>query len=174
MGRTNKQISRPPQSQTCWPPTPLPMKQLILILFFCFSAASASGQAHPASTSLMLPEKQNQQWLTTLRYQDKRGQWSMIRERFFRQKPANKDAGEKQLFAPILVIDGILLPITNNLSSKSRDLLLTLLTEDKIKEIAVLDEQPEELFSNKRFTGIIAVVLSDKRTSKKLQKIAIE
>lgn len=144
------------------------MKHTILTFLFCFTIASLFGQA----TSLKMTEEKNQIWLTTLRSQDKSEQLSMVKERFFVPQPAKYDLSERVLVVPVLVIDGI--AITDNLSDSSREQLFQLLTEEAVKEIAVLDEQPEELYIEKRWTGLIVVVLSDKKVSRKLKKIKIK
>jgi hypothetical protein len=144
------------------------MKHIILTFFFCFTIASLFGQA----TSLKMTEEKNQEWLKTLKSQGKSEQLSMVKERFFVPRPAENDLSERVLLIPVLVVNGI--AITDKLSDNSREQLFHLLTEKSVKEIAVLDEQPEELYIDRRWSGIIAVVLRDKKASRKLQKIKIE
>ncbi|MCP2045914.1 hypothetical protein [Pontibacter sp. HSC-36F09] len=119
-----------------------------------------------------MPEEENKEWLTALKSRGKVEQLSMVKKRFFLPQPARDDLSEINFAVPILVIDGI--AVTDKLSDSSREQLFHLLTEETVKEIAVLDEQPEELYINRRWTGIIVVVLSDKKVSRKLQKIKIE
>jgi hypothetical protein len=111
----------------------------------------------------------NQEWLTNLKPQDKSEQLAMVRERFFMKHSVRNDSVGMSLFSPVLVIDGI--PILESLTENAREQLYHLLSEDSVKEIAVLDKEPEQLYVNKRWTGIIAVVLSDKKASRKLKKI---
>jgi hypothetical protein len=121
---------------------------------------------------LKMTEEKNQEWLKTLKSQGKSEQLSMVKERFFVPRPAENDLSERVLLIPVLVVNGI--AITDKLSDNSREQLFHLLTEKSVKEIAVLDEQPEELYIDRRWSGIIAVVLRDKKASRKLQKIKIE
>jgi hypothetical protein len=144
------------------------MKHIVLTFLFCFNIVSLFGQA----ISLKITEEENQEWLAILKSQEKNEQLSMVKERFFMPQPAKYDLSERVLVVPGLVIDGI--AITDNLSDTKREQLFQLLTEETVKEIAVLVEQPEELYIEKKWTGYIVMVLSNKKVSRKLQKIIKE
>ena len=143
------------------------MKQVILTFLFCFIIASIYGQA----TSLKMTKEKNQEWLKTLKSVDKAEQLLMVKERFFVPQPAQNDLSERITAVPVLVIDGI--ATTETLSDNSREQLFHLLTEETVKEIAVFDEEPKDVYINRGWSGIIAVVLY-KKASRKLQKINIE
>ena len=117
-----------------------------------------------------LYEDLNKTWLKNLKSLDKTNQWKMIRDKYF---IATNDRNVTQ-DDPLLIIDGIPLPITDSLTEKSRAKLTSLLTEDKIGDIKIIDQEPEGVYINKAFTGLILITLNDKKTSKKVRKLKLE
>jgi hypothetical protein len=95
--------------------------------------------------------------------------WEIIKDRFFESEKKELNLDERITEAPLLIIDGIILNLksdTNKLNEISR-----LLTNEKNKELGILDKEPEGLYVNKAFSGIILVTLTDKKTSKKFRKL---
>jgi hypothetical protein len=150
------------------------MKSLFQIIFFCFLTSISFGQTSELSSLLYMTDEQNRAWLTTLKLQDKESKWLMISDRYFRQSNSMKSIDRGNDNVPVLIINGVSLLITDSLSADSSNQLLTLLTKDKIENIKVLDKEPEGLYVNKGFTGVILVNLNDKKTNKRLQRIKIE
>jgi hypothetical protein len=108
--------------------------------------------------------EQNKAWLTELKMADKEQQLSLIQNRFFRQKTFEKSDNDD---IPVLVVDGI--PISEQMDSNLRDFLAYQLSAEKI-QIEVLDREPEQLYVNKRWTGLILLNITDKKTRKKMYK----
>ncbi|MBL7855899.1 MAG: hypothetical protein JNL17_15980 [Cyclobacteriaceae bacterium] len=108
--------------------------------------------------------EQNKAWLKELKMVDKEQQLSLIQNRFFRQKTFEKSDNDD---IPVLVVDGI--PISEQMDSNLRDFLAYQLSAEKI-QIEVLDKEPEQLHVNKRWTGLILLNITDKKTRKKMYK----
>jgi len=146
------------------------MKQLLLALLFCFSTGLLYGQNVSSETPLMMPYEQNQEWLTTLKSIDKDEQWSMIDERLFDFGAVDENSDKEELYVPFLIIDGIV-PHVASLSRSTRNKVRDIIGYDGIKEILVVDKEPDGFYANKVFTGIILITLNNRKTSKKLLKL---
>ena len=103
--------------------------------------------------------EENLMWLTTLKNADKNQQLTLIQNRFFGQPIRNENVE-----MPVLIVDGV--PISSN--EKTRDFFRNRLTAEKV-DIKVLDKEPEGLYIEKRFTGLIVITITDKRTSKEFK-----
>lgn len=146
------------------------MKQLLLALLFCFSTGLLFGQNVSSETPLMMAYDQNQEWVTTLKSLDKDEQWSMINERLFEFESGAENSDKEKMYAPVLVIDGIV-PHVENLSTSTRNRVQRLIEDDGIKEIRVVDKEPEGLYADKVFTGIILITLNNRKASRNLLKL---
>lgn len=137
------------------------MKELILTSILATLTLLVFGQGTSDSLSNMT-FKEASEWLTKLKDTDKNQQLTLIQNSFFRQsiKADNQ-------YIPLITIDGILIDINDN---KTRDFVLNNLTADNV-DIKVLDKEPEWLYINKRFTGLILITITDKRTSKKFRRL---
>ena len=94
----------------------------------------------------------------------------MITDRYFKNRTIKTDE-TSSLYTPLLIINGLLISITESTNEDTKNKLLTLLTEDKIGEIKVIEKQPENLYIEKQFTGFILISVNDKKTSRTLKKI---
>ena len=137
-----------------------------LILVFCFIVSVSFGQTDSAPGFKCLTAEQNLEWLTHLKKSDKSTQLKKILDRFSDQhiqylKPDN---------TPIVILDGI--PISfPEIKKSNKDFLFSHLTTDHIEDLVILDEEPEELYIDKKFTGIILLTFKDKRSRKKWKKL---
>jgi hypothetical protein len=68
----------------------------------------------------------------------------------------------------VLVVNGI--PIADSITHAQREFLLNKLTEANTK-INVLEKEPEGIFVEKAFAGIVLLTITDKKTSKKFRKL---
>lgn len=137
------------------------MKELILTSILATLTLLVFGQDTSDSLS-NVTFKEASEWLTKLKDTDKNQQLTLIQNSFFRQsiKADNQ-------YIPLITIDGILIDIDDN---KTRDFVLNNLTVDNV-DIKVLDKEPEWLYINKRFTGLIVITITDKQTSKKFRRL---
>jgi len=107
----------------------------------------------------------NQTWLTSLKNVDNKEQLIMIQDRFFKPtRPIIKATDED---VPVMVVNGI--PIHPEMDEGLRNFLATELIAEDI-EIEVLDKEPEELLANKRWTGLILMNVTNKKTRKRMYK----
>lgn len=132
------------------------MKTLLLTTFLAIQTLSVFSQ--DALDSLI---DENLKWLRTLKNADKNEQLTLIRNRLVSQLD-NTDKGD----IPLLIVDGV--PVSAD--DKIIEFFLDNLTSDKV-DIKVLDKEPEGLYINKRFTGLIAITITDKRTRKKFKQL---
>jgi len=109
---------------------------------------------------------QNKEWLTKLSNADKDLQLRLVKGRLFENRRVLSPADG--LDVPLLIIDGI--PIDDNIDKKQKEFLVKQLTAETI-DIKVVDEEPEGLYIDKGFTGIVVIVIKDKRTSKKFSRL---
>jgi hypothetical protein len=146
------------------------MKIIVQILGYIFFPVLLFAQLPSLEASLSMSWEQNQQWLLTLKTQEKPLQWKMITARYFKNRTIRTDE-TPSLYTPLLIINGLLMSITESTSEDTKNKLLTLLTEDKIDEIMIIEKQPEDLYIEKPFTGFILISVNDKKTSRTLKKI---
>lgn len=125
------------------------------------------------SISLNMDIDKNEVWLTKLKSQTIHDQWKNISQRFFEFDEIVNPEDNFNLVHPVLTVDGIPL-LTSELSVQSRHSLQNLLTVESIGTILVMDKEPDGLYSNKAFTGIVVVTLNNKKISKKFQKLKLE
>lgn len=139
------------------------MKILILALISIF--LTTTGFTQDENNSYGMTPEQNVVWLTTLKHADKEEQLLSIQNRFFRQQtPLRKKENED---VPVLVINGI--PVSEEMDDRIQAVLGFKLTADKV-EIEVLPKEPEGLYVNKRWTGLILMTITDKKTRKQMYK----
>lgn len=138
------------------------MRLLIFIIACKTLTTSAFGQS-PDTLYGMAPE-QNKAWVTELKLANKEKQLILIQNRFFKQRIFEKSNNDD---IPVLVVDGI--PMSDQIDIKLKDFLAYKLTADKV-QIEVLDKEPEQLYVNKRWTGLILLNITDKRTRRKMYK----
>lgn len=139
------------------------MKKLFrLFLLFLLTTPALAQTDVPYAMS---PEE-NRLWLTTLKNSDKAAQFNLVRTRLIeKQQPATLS---DSLDVPVLIVDGIL--IDRNISDEQRAFLSTQLTPQAVK-IEVVEREPEKFYANKRFTGIIMIVITDKKANRKFRQL---
>jgi hypothetical protein len=113
----------------------------------------------------------NQKWLTELKAQEMPLQWNMIANRYLGDVDASSKGEKSKQFGPLLIIDGIAININEKTNAETRKKLRILLAKDKISSVHVMEKEPEGLYINKAFIGIVLVRTNDKKISKTLSKI---
>jgi hypothetical protein len=141
------------------------MKGLVRLLFLLTLWTSAHGQIN-ADTSYGMMAEQNKDWLTRVSNADKDLQLALVKGRLIENRQTLNPTDK--LDVPVLIIDGI--PITDNISDRQREFLKTQLTAEAV-DIKVVEKEPEGLYINKGFSGIILIVITDKKTSKKFRRL---
>lgn len=139
------------------------MKYLVLFLFSVTLTLNSFCQTSVDTLYLMTSE-QNKEWLEKVKNANKELQFRLVKERLFESRTISSQEGN--LDAPMMIIDGV--PIVNNNAQK--EFLSTEFTAE-IVEIKVLDKDPENLYIEKRFTGIILITIKDKKLSKKFKRL---
>ena len=142
------------------------MKNFLLQILTLILVVSSYGQESADHQPLLMTSDQNASWLENFQNLECDLQLKYIKGRYFTMNFSSPD-NEGDGVAPLLIIDGIPIDATN-LNENKRKLFLKKLTADKIKEIKVLDKEPEGLYINKAFTGVIMLVLNDKKLSREL------
>jgi hypothetical protein len=141
------------------------MKGLFRLLILLTLSTSGLSQAKTDSSYGMTTEK-NKDWLVKVSKADKELQLSLVKGRLIENRKYLNQADK--LDAPVLIIDGI--PIEDNIDERQKEFLknqLTVMTVDLI----VVEKEPEGLYVNKAFTGIILMVIMDKKTDKKFNRL---
>jgi hypothetical protein len=110
--------------------------------------------------------EQNKDWLEKVSNVDKELQLSLIKIRLVENRQTLNQADK--LDVPVLIIDGI--PIEENIDDRKKEFLKSQLTVDAV-DIKVVEKEPEGLYINKAFTGIVLIVITDKKTSKKFRRL---
>jgi hypothetical protein len=141
------------------------MKGLFRLLILLTLSTSGLSQAKTDSSYGMTTEK-NKDWLVKVSKADKELQLSLVKGRLIENRKYLNQADK--LDAPVLIIDGI--PIEDNIDERQKEFLknqLTVMTVD----LKVVEKEPEGLYVNKAFTGIILMVIMDKKTDKKFNRL---
>jgi len=110
--------------------------------------------------------EQNKDWLVRVRDADKDLRLILVKGRLFENRQTLNPADK--LDVPVLIIDGI--PIEDNIDKGQREFLNTQLTTDNV-DIQIVEKEPDGLYINKAFTGIVLLTITNKKTSKKLKKL---
>lgn len=142
------------------------MRSLIFIIFFLTAYDNIYSQNDVESSyGLGMPPEENQTWMSNLKHSEKEQQLASIQKRFF--KPTRPIVNKKNDDVPVLVVDGV--PISPDMNNPLRRFLAFQLNADDT-EIAVLDKEPEGLYVNKRWTGLILLSITNKKTRKRMFK----
>jgi hypothetical protein len=139
------------------------MKGLVRLFFLLTLSTCAFGQT---GLSYGMATDENWDWLTRLKTSDKESQWNLVKNRLV-EKRQTLDPKDK-LDVPVLIVDGI--PIADNIDKRQREFLVTQLTAEMV-DIQVMEKEPEGLYINKAFTGIVLLTITDKKTSRKFKKL---
>ena len=146
------------------------MRILIILALLCITTISW-GQSAQTENNRFLTYDQNINWLTTTKSLDKSGQWNSIKRRFFYKENQNISRDSIQ-YSPLIVINGVPLNVSNQLTDKDTNGILNVLSEDSIHELFILDELTEEWTFCRPFSGVIILTV-DKKTDKKLTKLKL-
>lgn len=139
------------------------MQSLFLIIVFTSFAATSFGQNRYDGIPEMSPE-QNVAWLSEVKNADKERQLVLIQDRYFRQSTFKKSEIDDR---PLLVVDGI--PMSDQMDLELRNFLAYEITSDKV-DITILDKEPEALYVNKRWAGVILLNITDRKTRRKMYR----
>jgi len=139
------------------------MKVFVRIFFLLTLSTCAFAQT---DFSYGMTSEENLDWLTRVKTSDKETQFNLVKNRLL-EKRQTLDPKDK-LNVPVLIIDGI--PIVDNIEKRQREFLVTQLTADAVV-IQVIEKEPEGLYINKAFTGIVLLTISDNKTSKQFKKL---
>jgi hypothetical protein len=140
------------------------MKRLFRLLILL--TLSTNGLSQTTEAPYGMTSEQNKDWLTQVSTVDKDSQLSLIKSRLIANRQSLNQSDK--LDAPVLIIDGI--PIKDNIDGRQKEFLKTQLTV-KTTDIKVVEKEPEGLYINKAFTGIVLIVITDKKTSKKFRRL---
>ncbi|TCC90216.1 hypothetical protein EZ428_13120 [Pedobacter frigiditerrae] len=139
------------------------MKTLTSIIIFLFVTTTSFGQ-DISGTPYGLTAEDNEIWLKKVLLSDKETKLTLIQHRFFRQKEFKKLANDA---IPILIANGIVVNEVANI--ELRNLLVNQLTPDNV-QVTILDKEPEGLYVNKAWTGIIILNIKDRKINKLLKR----
>ena len=141
------------------------MKRFLRLLILQTLSITAFSQTN-ADTSYGMTGEQNKDWLVRVRDADKDLRLILVKGRLFENRQTLNPADK--LDVPVLIIDGI--PIEDNIDKGQREFLNTQLTTDNV-DIQIVEKEPDGLYINKAFTGIVLLTITNKKTSKKLKKL---
>ena len=115
-----------------------------------------------SSSPYGMTAEQNSAWLNKIINSAKDQQLTLIQERFFRQKEYKKTENDD---IPLILMNGIV--VNELMNQKLKSFLAHQLTADKVG-IVIMEKEPEQLYVNKRWTGLVILTVEDKRTIRKL------
>jgi hypothetical protein len=141
------------------------MKRLFQFLILLTLSTSGLSQTTTDATYGMTSE-QNKEWLSKVINADKDLQIRLVKSRLIEKRQTLNQTD--RLVVPVLIIDGI--PIEENINDRQREFLKSQMTVDKV-DIKVVEKEPEGLYVNKAFTGIVLIVITDKKISKKFRRL---
>jgi hypothetical protein len=141
------------------------MKMLIVFILICI-AVSSYGQSTVTDRNRFLTYQQNQNWLRNTKSFDKSEQWKEIKQRFFHKENCNTYFGSIQ-FSPVIVVNGIPLHIPEELTNEESSKILSILNEESIDQIVILDKLSKEWGFCRPFPGAIILTV-DEKTLKEL------
>lgn len=141
------------------------MKRLFQFLILLTLSTSGLSQTKTDATYGMTSE-QNKEWLSKVSNADKDLQIRLVKSRLIENRQTLNQT--VRLDVPVLIVDGI--PIEENINDRQREFLKSQMTVDKV-DIKVVEKEPEGLYVNKAFTGIVLIVITDKKTSKKFRRL---
>jgi hypothetical protein len=113
-----------------------------------------------------MTSEQNKDWLVRVRNADKDLQLILVKGRLFGNRQTSNPINK--LDVPMLIIDGV--PIEDNIDERQKEFLNTQLIKDNV-DIQIIEKEPEGVYINKGFTGIVLIVITDKRVSKKFKRL---
>lgn len=142
------------------------MKTLLLISLFSNFMTAMFGQSLLATANRFMAYKQNQNWLMSMKTSDKENQWTGIKKRYFRTESINTPHDSIQ-YSPLIVVNGVPIAIPDHLPSGDLAKIFTLLDDDPIREINIIENVSAEWIFCKPFSGVIIITVN-KRTNKKL------
>ena len=148
------------------------MKILTILLVLVCIKISSWGQSAQTENRRFLTYGQNENWLKATKSYDKSGQSTAIRQRFFLKDNQNSSVDSIQ-YSPLIVINGVPLNIPNKLTDKDSGKILSLLNDESIEQIVILDKLKEEWSFCKPFSGVIILTV-DKKTEKELSKLKLQ
>lgn len=147
------------------------MKTLTVFIILCI-AVSSYGQSPVTDRNRFLTYQKNQDWLRNTKSFDKSEQLAEIKQRFFHKENCNTYFGSIQ-YSPIIVINGVPLLIPDELTDEESRKKLSLLNEQSIEHIVILDKLSEEWSFCRPFPGAIILTV-DGKTEKKLFEQKLE
>lgn len=139
------------------------MRTLTSIIIFVFATITSFGQ-DISDITYGMTAKENELWVKKVMSSEKEKQLILIQNRFFRHKEIKKSVDD---VVPIIIANGIFVNEIANI--ELRNLFVNQLTPDKV-QITILDKEPEGLYVNKAWTGIVILSINDKKISKLLRK----
>jgi hypothetical protein len=141
------------------------MKRLLQLSILLAISTSAFSQTY-VDASYAMTSEQNKDWLVRVRNADKDLQLILVKGRLFGNRQTSNPINK--LDVPMLIIDGV--PIEDNIDERQKEFLNTQLIKDNV-DIQIIEKEPEGVYINKGFTGIVLIVITDKRVSKKFKRL---
>ena len=112
--------------------------------------------------------EQTNTWLKEVSKADKEQQLTLIQNRFFKQNEFKKSETDD---VPIILANGIILNELTNI--KLKNYLSNQLTTENVN-ISILEKEPEGLYVNKRWPGVIILTINDRKTKRLLNRIGLK
>ena len=140
------------------------MQAFVRVYFLLTLSTSAYGQT--AEVSYGMNSNENLEWLATAKHADIGSTVKLVKERLI-EKRARLHQTERS-DVPLLIIDGI--PFADDIDERQKAFLITHVTARAV-DIQIITKEPEGLYINKAFTGIVLIVFKDKKLSRKFQKL---
>lgn len=141
------------------------MKELLRLLILLTLSTSGFCQAS-MDASYGMTNEQNKDWLINVSRADKDLQLRLVKGRLLQNRQTINLTNNEAV--PVLIIDGI--PIEDSFSEKQKAFLNTTLTVENV-DIKVVEKEPDGLYINKGFTGMVLILITDKKTSKKFRRL---
>ena len=149
------------------------MTKGLILTFILFGINTMLIAQTIESSDLYMTWEKNLTWLTATKSLTKEEQLNAINDRLFKPDRPNYSR-TTTMYLPLLIIDGIPISIPDSLSRKSHEKITRLLNTQNIKDIQILDKQPDQWIFDRPFSGIIIITAVDKKTGNKIHKVKLE
>jgi hypothetical protein len=150
---------------------PLNKMRTLTIIVLLSTTIASQAQSVRLEKARFLTYTQNKTWLTTVQSFNESAQWAAISERFLFRANNNSPVDSIQ-YSPLIVINGVPLNVPSDLTDANTEVILSLLNENSIEQIEILDKISEPWTFCKPFSGVI-ILRVDKIADKKLSKLKL-
>jgi hypothetical protein len=122
-------------------------------------------------TGPLMTRKNNQIWLTNTKSLASADRLTATKERFFHINHSGVVRTDSTSFAPLIIVNGVPLSFPDSFSEQSLVEITTLLNNKTVGDVTIIEKEPDGWLFHRPFTGVIIILLNDKKAIRKLSKL---